>query len=208
LRASRGDREQVVELLKAAFVADRLTMEELDERVGQALASRTYADLAAVTADIPAGPIATQPPREPSRAQNRPPMSTAAKAGVSVAVSVAVPAVLSLALSQPVFLIFIPFYFMALLIAGAQMLFTRYEKRSQGQLPPRPGQGGVSPEGQLPGPAGDGPARPVAGPDQTQADLRTHRSRPVRSHLYGRGALTERQPWCPPKLISLPSASR
>jgi hypothetical protein len=82
----------VVELLKAAFVADRLTMEELDERVGQALASRTYADLAAVTADIPAGPIATQPPREPSRAQNRPPMSTAAKAGVSVAVSVAVPA--------------------------------------------------------------------------------------------------------------------
>jgi hypothetical protein len=54
----------VVELLKAAFVEDRLTEEELDTRVGQALASRTYADLAAVTADIPAGLIAGQP-REP-----------------------------------------------------------------------------------------------------------------------------------------------
>jgi hypothetical protein len=30
LRASRADREQVVELLKAAFVEDRLTKEELD----------------------------------------------------------------------------------------------------------------------------------------------------------------------------------
>jgi hypothetical protein len=119
-------------------------------------------------------------------------MSTAAKAGVSVAVAVAVPAVLSLALGPFVFFMFMPFYFMALLIAGTQMLFTRYEKRSQGQLPPRPGQGGVSPEGQLHGPAGDDPARPVAGPDQTQADLRTHRSRPVRSHLYGRGALVPR----------------
>jgi len=39
LRASRADREQVVELLKAAFVEDRLTKEELDARVGQALAS-------------------------------------------------------------------------------------------------------------------------------------------------------------------------
>ena len=192
MRASRSDREQVVELLKAAFMEDRLTIEELDARVGQALASQTYADLAVVTADIPAGPIATQPPCAPSRALSRPPMSTAAKAGVSVAVAVAVPAVLSLALGPFAFLIFMPFYFMALLVAGAQMLFTRYEKRSSGQLPPRPGRGEVSRGGPRPDPADDGPALPVARPDQTQADLRTHRSRPVRSHLYGQGALVPR----------------
>lgn len=95
LHASRADRDQVVELLKAAFVEDRLTKEELDARVGQALASRTCADLAAVTADIPAGLIAGQPPREPARVQDRPPMSNAAKASVSIAVAVALPAVLS-----------------------------------------------------------------------------------------------------------------
>jgi hypothetical protein len=194
LRASRADREQVVELLKAAFVEDRLTKEELDARVGQALASRTYADLAAVTADIPAGLMAGQPPREPARAQDRPPMSTAAKAGISVAVAVAVPAVLSLAVGPLVFFMFIPFYFMALLIAGAQILFSRYETRSRGQLPPRPGQGGISPQGQRPAPggAGDDPALPGARPDQTRADLRAHRSRPDRSHSSRRGALTPR----------------
>jgi Domain of unknown function (DUF1707) len=48
LRASHGDREQVVEVLKAAFVQGRLTPDELDARVGQALAARAYADLAAL----------------------------------------------------------------------------------------------------------------------------------------------------------------
>ncbi len=56
LRASHADREQVVDVLKAAFVQDRLTKDEFDDRVGQALASRTYADLAALTADLPAQP--------------------------------------------------------------------------------------------------------------------------------------------------------
>ena len=58
LRASHADREQVVSALKAAFVEGRLTEDELDARVGQVYASRTYAELAevtaAVTADIPA----------------------------------------------------------------------------------------------------------------------------------------------------------
>jgi hypothetical protein len=35
----------VIELLKVAFVQDRLTQDELDSRVGLALASRTHADL-------------------------------------------------------------------------------------------------------------------------------------------------------------------
>ena len=55
LRASRADREQVIGTLKAAFVQGRLVKDEFDLRVGQALAPRTYAELAALTADLPAG---------------------------------------------------------------------------------------------------------------------------------------------------------
>jgi hypothetical protein len=53
LRASHADREQVIEVLKAAFVQGRLDRDEFDLRVGRALASRTSAGLAALTADIP-----------------------------------------------------------------------------------------------------------------------------------------------------------
>ena len=50
-------REQVIAALKAAYVQGRLTKEEFDLRVGQALA--IYAELDALTADIPAAPPAT-----------------------------------------------------------------------------------------------------------------------------------------------------
>ena len=56
MRASHADREQVIEALKDAFVHGQLNKDELDARAGQALAARTYAELAAVTADIPAAP--------------------------------------------------------------------------------------------------------------------------------------------------------
>ena len=62
LRASHGDRERVIGTLKAAFVQGMLTKDELDLRVGQTLGSRTYTDLAAVTADLPTGLGAAQPP--------------------------------------------------------------------------------------------------------------------------------------------------
>jgi hypothetical protein len=55
MRASHADREQVVSALKTAFVQGRLAKEELDTRVGQALAARTHAELAMITDDIPAG---------------------------------------------------------------------------------------------------------------------------------------------------------
>ena len=66
LRASRADREQVIDVLKVAFVQDRLTKSELGARVGRALAARTYAELAAVTAGIPAPLSTVQPPGVPS----------------------------------------------------------------------------------------------------------------------------------------------
>ena len=69
LRASDADREHVVDMLKAAFVQGRVTKDEFDARVGQAFASRTYAELAAVTADIPARQIADHSPGNPARAR-------------------------------------------------------------------------------------------------------------------------------------------
>jgi Domain of unknown function (DUF1707) len=67
LRASHADREQSIDVLKAAFVQGRLTKDEFDARIGQALASRTYAELATVTADIPGALTGAEPPRSPSR---------------------------------------------------------------------------------------------------------------------------------------------
>jgi Domain of unknown function (DUF1707) len=97
LRASHADREQVIDLLKAAFVQGRLDKDEFDARVGRALASRTYADLAAVTADIPAWPAAATtgicggrprvpPPSNPGQARARPSMNNAVTGGACVIV--------------------------------------------------------------------------------------------------------------------------
>jgi len=66
LRATHADREQVIDVLKTAFVQGRLDRDEFGLRVDRALASRTYADLAAITADIPARLARARPP-EPAR---------------------------------------------------------------------------------------------------------------------------------------------
>ena len=66
LRASHADREQVIEVLKAAFVQGRLDRDEFDLRVGRALASRTYADLAVLTADIALARLTRARPPEPA----------------------------------------------------------------------------------------------------------------------------------------------
>jgi Domain of unknown function (DUF1707) len=67
LRASHADREQVIEVLKAAFVQGRLDRDEFDLRVGRALASRTYADLTALTADITPARLTRARPLGPVR---------------------------------------------------------------------------------------------------------------------------------------------
>ena len=48
-------------------MAGRLSEDEFEARVGQAFASRTHADLATITADIPAAPVAARPARMPDR---------------------------------------------------------------------------------------------------------------------------------------------
>jgi hypothetical protein len=64
LRASHADREQVIDVLKAAFVQGRLAKDELDLRLGRVLASRTYADLSALTADLPVRLTRAGPPEQ------------------------------------------------------------------------------------------------------------------------------------------------
>jgi Domain of unknown function (DUF1707) len=95
LRASHADREYVVAVLKAAFVQGRLTKDEFDARVGQTFASRTYAELDTLTADVPAdlvGARAVLAAQASSRSSvneaiSPSPVNTVTKSGVSVIVA-------------------------------------------------------------------------------------------------------------------------
>jgi hypothetical protein len=53
MRASDADRDAVVTALGEHFQAGRLTAEELDERIGKALASRTMPELSDLMDDLP-----------------------------------------------------------------------------------------------------------------------------------------------------------
>jgi len=66
VRASDADRERVIDTLKSAFVQGKLTRDELGARAGQALTSRTYAELAAICAGLVE---AAAPPRIPAAAE-------------------------------------------------------------------------------------------------------------------------------------------
>ena len=139
LRASHADREQVIVMLKAAFVQGRLTKDELDARAGQAFAARTYAELAAITADLPAGLIAP-PPGRPGRARARPSMGLVAAGAALITPLPAFVAAAFLTDSERLttwFVFFASLYFTTWIVAGAQMLTNWHDKRSRGQLPPR-----------------------------------------------------------------------
>jgi Domain of unknown function (DUF1707) len=53
--ASTADRERALDVLKAGFAEGRLTREEHEARAGGVQSARTYADLAALTGDLPGG---------------------------------------------------------------------------------------------------------------------------------------------------------
>ena len=63
VKASDADREHVIGVLREAFAEGRLTAEEHSARVGQAYSARTYAELAAVSADLPPESAAILPPQ-------------------------------------------------------------------------------------------------------------------------------------------------
>jgi hypothetical protein len=72
MRAAAADRERTVDVLKAGFTEGRLTQEEYNDRMGRAYGARTYAELLALTADLPTGamPVAWPMPAY------QPPVST------------------------------------------------------------------------------------------------------------------------------------
>ena len=159
LRASHADREQVIDALKAAFVRGMLAKDEFDLRVSQAFASRTYAELAAVTADLPAEPTAAQPPK-PARAQGEQPVlrpgpvimaATALWAGVWAFTFL--PPWPTNSEGEPPRAIILLFFLTNLIclivsvIGVANMIELRREKRSGGR-PPRPPS--ARPDAQLP----------------------------------------------------------
>ena len=197
LRASHADREQAIEVLKDAFAQGRLTGDELDSRVGQAFVSQTYAQLAALTDDLPAGPAAAPPLRQPARARNPEPgthlmRNAAIGSGTGLIIAGALfPGAVLLGVSNDHFilLLIIMAAFIVIVVVPGVMISavatSLQQRRSRGQLPPRPGQGGQAPEVQRPGQAGHDPALPGTRPDQNRADLRTDRSRPGQPHPSG-----------------------
>jgi hypothetical protein len=150
LRASRADREQVIEVLKVAFVQERLAKDEFDLRVSQALASRTYADLHALTADIPAEPTTApqlpEPAREP-REQGpvlRPKAVarvSAAGAGVTMAFVAAQLLVGNAPAAVGVILVGVSGLFVAGLLAALLTLLSWAVQRSRGQAAQGPPTG-------------------------------------------------------------------
>jgi Domain of unknown function (DUF1707) len=62
LRASDADRERQAEVIRQAASEGRLTLSELDERLEQVYAAKTYAELAVVTRDLPGAEVARSAP--------------------------------------------------------------------------------------------------------------------------------------------------
>jgi len=85
MRAASADRERAVDVLKAGFTEGRLTQEEYNERAGRAYAARTYGELTALTADLPAGPVPSVWPVP----VYQPPMTTNSLARASLVLGVA-----------------------------------------------------------------------------------------------------------------------
>src|SRR5262249_45902447 len=65
LRAADTDRDQTAELLRRAAAEGRISFEELDERISQAYAAKTFADLEALTSDLPGPGVSAPAPATP-----------------------------------------------------------------------------------------------------------------------------------------------
>jgi Domain of unknown function (DUF1707) len=187
LRGPHADREQVIGMLKAAFVAGMLAKDEFDLRVEQAFGSRTYAGLAAVTADLPAGLAAAGPARPPVRVGRRPLAKAAAGAGGCLTIAAA--AVWGAGILDPgpfarstsgspgfpspglMFVIALYAVLAALGFLAFGMSTALRQRRSRRQLPPRPRLSGHV-HGEQGGGTGHGPVPPDPCTGQARADLR------------------------------------
>ncbi len=217
LLASHADREQEIDTLKAAFVQGLLAKDEFDLRVGQTLQSRTYAELAAVTADIRGRRIGAQMP--PPGAQAQAAGNTAVKSGVCTLTAVILAASTSVAaFSGPGAALIMALFLMgigviiavivALLVAGIRLLESPHQKRSSGQLPSRssPGTGGQASRRPASGAAAGQFQQlfqplPAAGPLVDQPDPGPSVIAPAAARAVGAS-------WHPPLTDSRPRAGR
>jgi hypothetical protein len=198
MRASHADRQQAIEMLKAAYVQGMLTKDELDARLGQALTSRTYADLAALTADIPPAPAAARPAGPSARVRRRPLAKAAAGSGgclVFAAAAVWGAGILDPgpwapspyhSWAKPLLFIAVVSVLAALGILAIGMLTSWEQRRTRRQLPPRPGPGSHTPDGQQHDSTRQDPVPPGPRTGQTHTDLRTHQPRQDRQHTSHR----------------------
>ena len=98
VKASDSDRDAVVSDLSAHFQAGRLTAGEFDERMGRALAARTWGELRELLADLPAARPGPRAPageslsarRGPSSGRFAPPVAALAGIGMVIALLVIV----------------------------------------------------------------------------------------------------------------------
>jgi DUF1707 SHOCT-like domain len=186
LRAGHADREQVIEMLKTAFVDGRLTRDEFGARAGQALTARTCADLAALTADLPPGSAVARPARRPAPGRRRRPLAGAA-AGSGGCLVIAAGAVWAAFILDPgppgptpyhswaPRMLLIAFFAVlaALGIFGFGVAASLEQRRARRQLPPRPGPGGHALESGQHGGTGHGSGLPDTG--QACVGLRAHK---------------------------------
>jgi hypothetical protein len=191
LRASHADRERVIGTLKAAFVQGMLAKDELDERVDQAFAARTHADLAALTADLPSGIAAAQPLRTPAQAPGG-----AAKAAICASLALALFTVAAAMgpgdLAERLIGVAVFFLPVCGVFTGGLLLFHSWlDKRSRGQLPqgPAPGAGGQTSLGlPLAGPG----RQPPADHGHRHTAEATRRRHPHRRRAYAGPATCQR----------------
>lgn len=146
--ATGSGREQVIAELKTAFIQGRLTKDEFELRVGQALA--IYAELDALTADIPAEvPPAVKPQHAPTREATDKKMiqrGTALGAGLTFVLEsvVVIPRNPALGVVAGVLLS----AFVAVLLAGFLTLLSwAFDRRSGGQSAQGPPPRGRQPRG-------------------------------------------------------------
>jgi hypothetical protein len=137
----------VIDALKAAYVVGRLTEDEFEARVGQAFGSRTHADLAAITADIPAGPVAVPSARTPDRVVAVGTVAVIAAAALGGAVLIGGSALILWAITMTGVLLF----------TVSVLLNKRQERRSRRQRLPRSVPGGPVLEGRRAGRIGHDP---------------------------------------------------
>lgn len=128
--AGREHREQAIRTLKAALVQGRLAEDEYDERMAQASASRSRAELAVLTADLPVGRM---------DAPARPPAANDVRVGVCVIIAAAsVAAVILLwrpdnALAFMTFIVAAVTLLVAPIVTVGLIFDVRHQKRSGGR---------------------------------------------------------------------------